>query len=86
MNVEDGGTPSKKGRQPYVVANADRLTLSCKVPLDVADGNYHLTAISVRASDFEKKYGWNDVPLDLHVQIKGGEETPLPRLRSVLLK
>jgi len=69
-----------------IVANAESLTLSCKVPLNVADGNYYLTSMSVRANDFEHTYNWIDEPFDIHVQIRGGQEAVLPRVRSVLLK
>ena len=68
-----------------IVANAESLTLSCKVPLDVADGNYYLTSISVRANDFAQTYNWIDEPFDIHVQIRGGQEG-VPRVKSVVLK
>lgn len=69
-----------------VAENETSYTLSCKVPLGVADGNYYLTSIFVRAGDFEQKYSWHDEPFYVVVQIRGGEEVPLPQLRSVVAK
>jgi predicted acyltransferase (DUF342 family) len=70
-----------------VVANNSSLAMSCKVPLNVADGTYYLTAISVRTKDSERKYTWlGDLPADVEVQIKGGEELIVPHIRSILVK
>jgi hypothetical protein len=69
-----------------VVAGDNNFALSCKVPLDVADGDYYLTSISIRADGSERKYNWSDEPIDVMVQVKGGEEVPLPQLRSILVK
>jgi hypothetical protein len=70
-----------------IVANGENgLKLSCKVPLDVADGDYYLTSLFVRANTFERTYNWINERLDLHVQVKGGQELPLPQVRSVQLK
>jgi len=70
-----------------VVANDSSVTLSCKVPLDVADGTYYLTAISVRTSDSERNYSWlGGLPADVEVQVKGGEEVTMPHIRSVWVK
>jgi hypothetical protein len=70
-----------------VLANDSNVTLSCKVPLDAADGTYHLTAISIRTSDSERNYSWlGGLPADVEVQIKGGEEVIMPHIRSVWVK
>jgi hypothetical protein len=70
-----------------VLANDSNVTLSCKVPLDVADGTYYLTAISIRTSDSERNYSWlGGLPADVEVQIKGGEEVIMPHIRSVWVK
>jgi hypothetical protein len=69
-----------------VAANETNLTLSCKVPLDVADGHYYLTSISIRTNDSEQKYSWYDEPLYVEVQIKGGEAVAAPQIKSVQLK
>jgi hypothetical protein len=67
-----------------VVANDSSVALSCKVPLNVADGTYYLTAISIRTSDSERMYSWiRDLPADIEVQIRGGEEMIMPHIRSV---
>ena len=85
-------SPKQKGMarafhcEADIVASADSLTLSCKVPLDIADGDYYLTSMAIRANDFEQKYDWTNEPFDVHVKIKGGQEAPLPRVKSVLLK
>ena len=70
-----------------VVANDSNLAMSCKVPLDVADGTYYLTAVSIRTRDSERKYTWlGDLPADVEVQIKGGEEVKVPHIRSIMVK
>jgi hypothetical protein len=70
-----------------VVANNGTFALSCKVPLDVADGNYYLTAIYIRTEDSERKYSWlGDLPVDIEVQIKGGETVIVPHMRSILVR
>jgi hypothetical protein len=70
-----------------VVANDSSVALSCKVPLNVADGTYYLTAISIQTSDSERKYSWmGDLPADIEVQIRGGEEVIMPHMRSVWVK
>lgn len=70
-----------------VVANNSSLAMSCKVPLDVADGTYYLTAISIRTRDTERKYSWlGDLPADVEVQIRGGDEVRVPHIKSILIK
>lgn len=70
-----------------VVANGNSLAMSCKIPLDAADGTYYLTAISIRTKDSERKYTWfGDLPADVEIQIKGGEEVRVPHIRSILVK
>lgn len=70
-----------------VVANDSSLAMSCRVPLDVADGTYYLTAVSIRTRDSERKYSWlGDLPDDVEVQIKGGEEVKVPHIKSILVK
>jgi hypothetical protein len=70
-----------------VVPNNGTFALSCKVPLDVADGTYYLTAIYIRTEDSERKYSWvGDLPVDIEVQIKGGEAVIVPHIRSILVR
>lgn len=70
-----------------VVANDNSLAMSCKVPLDVADGAYYLTAVSIRTRDSERKYTWlGDLPADVEVLIKGGEEVRVPHIKSIMVK
>jgi len=70
-----------------VVASRAGFTLSCKVPLDVADGHYYLTVISIRTSDSERKYSWfDDLRADVDVHIKGGEEVTVPHMSSILVR
>lgn len=70
-----------------VVANNRSLEMSCKVPLNVADGTYYLTAISMRMKDFERKYTWyDDLRAEVEVQIKGGEEVRVPHIESIMVK
>lgn len=70
-----------------VVADHGTFALSCKVPVDVADGNYYLTAIYIRTEDSERKYSWlGDLPADIEVQIKGGEAVMAPHIRSIMVR
>lgn len=70
-----------------LVANDSGLAISCKVPLNVADGIFYLTAISIRTRDSERKYTWlGDLPADVEIQIKGGEEVRVPHIKSILVK
>ena len=69
-----------------VIANDPGVTLSCKVPLDVADAIYYLTSISIRAADFERTYYWQDEPFYVEVQVKGGEQITPPYVLSIRLK
>jgi len=69
-----------------VVATTTGHTMSCKVPLDVADGNYYLTSIFIKTEDSERMYRWQDQAFYIDVQVKGGERVPPPYVLSVLLK
>jgi hypothetical protein len=70
-----------------IVATATGFALSCKVPLDAADGHYHLTALVLRAGDSVRKYGWQgDLPAEVEIQIKGGEEVTVPGISSMQVK
>lgn len=70
-----------------VAANESNLAMSCKVPLDVADGTYYLTAVSIRTKDSERKYTWyDDLTAEVEVQIKGGEEVKVPHIKSIMVK
>ena len=89
----DANSPDRKGMATTfgcdadVVTNNSGVVLSCKVPLDVADGNYFLTAVSIRTNDSERKYTWlGDLPTDIEVRIKGGEELIVPEMRSITVK
>lgn len=91
--IYDHVSPEQKGMATVfrcdadVVANDNSLAMSCRVPLDVADGTYYLTAVSIRTRDTERKYTWlGDLPVDVEVQIKGGEEVKVPHIRSILVK
>ena len=66
-----------------VAAREINITLSCKVPLNVADGHYYLTSISIPTNDSEQKYSWYDEPFYVEVQIKGGEAVAVPQIRSI---
>ena len=68
------------------VVNSNSLRLSCKVPLDVADGTYYLTSISIQTGDYEKTYSWHDEPFFVQVRIQGGEAVPDPQITSVELQ
>jgi len=70
-----------------VVANNGAFALSCKVPLNVADATYYPTAIYIRKEDSERKCSWlGDLPVDIEVQIKGGEAVTVPHMRSILVR
>ena len=69
-----------------VVANSTGVTLSCKVPLDVADAIYHLTSISIKADDAERTFRGHDQPLNIEVRVKGGERVTPPYISSLRLK
>ena len=68
-----------------VVANDPGVTLSCKVPLDVADGIYYLTSISIKTEDSERTYRWEEEPFYVEVRVKGGERVTPPYVLSVRL-
>jgi hypothetical protein len=72
--------------EAQVVVNDPEVTLSCKVPLNVADATYYLTSISIRAEDFERTYYWQEEPFYVAVQAKGGEQITSPNVLSVRLK
>jgi hypothetical protein len=69
-----------------VVANSTSLTLSCKVPLYVADATYYLTSISIKTDDSERTYRWQDEPFDIEVRVRGGERITPPYILSVRLQ
>lgn len=70
-----------------VVANESGVALSCRVPLDVADGIYYLTSISIQTGDSERKYTWFvDLPADVEVQIEGGDALIVPHIKSIQVK
>jgi hypothetical protein len=89
----DEVSPAQKGMATAflcdtdVVANNGSLEMSCKVPLNVADGTYYLTAISIRTKDSERKYTWyGDLTAEVEVQVKGGEEVRVPHIKSIMVK
>lgn len=61
-------------------------TISCKVPLDVADATYYLTSISIRTNDAERTYHWQDEPFYIEVRVKGGERVTPPYILSIQLQ
>lgn len=93
QRIYDEVSPEQKGMAAAFLCDADvvatnsSLAISCKVPLNVADGIYYLTAISIRTRDSERKYTWlGDLPADVEIQIRGGEEVKVPHIRSILVK
>jgi hypothetical protein len=66
-----------------VVASDPVVTISCKVPLDVADAIYYLTSISIRTNDAERTYQW---PFDIEVRVKGGQRVTPPYILSMQLQ
>lgn len=93
QQIYDEVSPEQKGMATAffcdadVVANNRNLEMSCKVPLNVADGTYYLTAISIRTKDSERKYTWyGDLTAEVEVQIKGGEEVRVPHIKSIMVK
>lgn len=70
-----------------VATNESSVALSCKVPLDVADGTYYLTSISIRTSDSEWNYSWlEDLPTDVEVRIEGGDALIVPHIKAIQVK
>lgn len=91
--IEDHLSPEQQGMARAFLCDADvvaknsSLEISCKVPLNVADGIYYLTAISIRTRDSERQYTWlGDLPADVVVQISGGEEVRVPHIQSIMIK
>ena len=69
-----------------VVARDPVVTISCKVPLDVADAIYYLTSISIKTNDAERTYHWQNEPFDIEVRVKGGERVTPPYILSMQLQ
>lgn len=93
QRVYDEVSPEQKGMATGFLCDADlatnnsSLAISCKVPLNVADGIYYLTAISIRTAASERKYTWlGDLPADVEIRIRGGEEVRVPHIESILVK
>ena len=93
QQVYDEVSPEQKGMATAflcdtdVVASNKSLEVLCRVPLNVADGTYYLTAISIRTKDSERKYTWyGDLTAEVEVQIKGGEEVRIPHIKSITVK
>ena len=93
QQIYDEVSPEQKGMATAflcdadVVANNRNIGMSCKVPLNVADGTYYLTAVSIRTKDSERKYTWYaDLTAEVEVQIKGGEEVRVPPIKSIMVK
>lgn len=68
------------------VVSAPVATISCKVPLDVADATYYLTSISIRTNDAERTYHWQEEPFYIEVRVKGGERVTPPYILSIQLQ
>jgi hypothetical protein len=71
-----------------VVPNGSAITVSCKIPLDVADGVYYLDLLSIKTADAERVFGSGDdvMPTETKVKIKSGPMQVLPALKSVDVK
>lgn len=89
----DPVTPQQKGMETAFGCHADAvadngtLALSCKVPLEVADGTYHLTTIYIRTDGSERNYSWlGDLPAEIEVHIKGGEAVIAPHIKSIMVR
>jgi hypothetical protein len=69
-----------------VVSTAKGVQLSCKVPLNAADGHYNLTSVSVETSEQKRKYGFQqDFPAEIELDIKGGNRSPVPNIKAIHL-
>ena len=69
-----------------VARNGAAVSMSCKVPLDVADEHYYLTSVLVETSGHETRYGFQDLPTEVQVCIKGGQQISPSKIKSIELK
>jgi len=66
--------------------NNEVLTIPCKIPSDVADGNYYLVSVFLDDSHYteERTYSWErDLPRDYVVVVKGGPIIEEPDMKTI---
>lgn len=67
--------------------SADGFSFACNVPLNVADGLYVLTSITIETDKSKREYSFTkDLPMDIHVRIEGGPEVFVPDIQSIRTK
>ena len=84
MGPSQAGMSSSFVCPARIVSSQQSVQLSCEIPLNVADGHYYLTSVSVETGQYRRKYSFqHELPTDIELDVKGGNRAPVPNIKTI---